>query len=110
MTVTQPMIGADLWRQVIESAYGRCQCEGICGRAHKKDRGRCLTENAARAPLHAVPREPAAGIAAMQLAADDLIALCDTCHGALLALWRKREREAALLREREAPGLFGEMQ
>jgi hypothetical protein len=70
-----------LWREVIDRAGGRCECEGACGRKHKDDpAGRCTRENAEAALLHAVPREPVTTRAAVSLPASALHALCGPCH------------------------------
>jgi hypothetical protein len=101
-----PVAGADLWREVITAAGGRCECEGRCGRKHSKDGGRCHQENAPDTPLHAVPREPAAGVAAMRLEAAQLTALCDDCHSGLLAQQRRLDRAAEREATKDAPALF----
>jgi hypothetical protein len=70
-----------LWREVIGRAGGRCECQGACGRKHSGDpAGRCTRENTQTAPLHAVPREPAATRVAASLPADAMHALCGPCH------------------------------
>jgi hypothetical protein len=90
-----PVIGAGLWRQVIDRAGERCECRTECGRKHTGGQGRCNRENGPYAPLHAVPRDPAPFHAAAVLDAAALFALCDPCHAAV-ALMRARARRAAL--------------
>lgn len=101
-----PIVGADLHREVISAAGGRCECEGGCGRTHRKDGGRCRREGFPGEPLHAVPREPAEGIAAMRLRAGQLTALCDACHAGLLAQRRRMDRAAEQEAISDAPTLF----
>jgi hypothetical protein len=101
-----PIAGADLWRDVVVASGGRCECEGRCGRKHSKAGGRCHQLNGPDAPLHAVPREPAGGGAAMRLDAGELAALCDGCHSGLLAQLRRRDRAAEREAISDAPALF----
>ncbi len=69
------------WREVVDRAGGRCECRGACGRKHKSDpAGRCAREHTETAPLHAVPREPAATRVAASLPAAAMHALCGPCH------------------------------
>jgi hypothetical protein len=89
-----PMLGAGLWRQVIAAAGDRCECTGQCGRKHKDGAGRCVRENAAAAPLRAVPREPVPDHAAAGLPASALHALCGPCDAALSSI-HARARQAA---------------
>jgi hypothetical protein len=100
-----PIIGGDLWRQVMDRADGQCECESCTPRNHGT--GRCRAGNWLGKPLHAVPRSPVISeIAAAGLGADGLMALCDACHGT-----RQRQAvRAASRRERwesqTAPALF----
>jgi len=96
-----PIAGAAVWRQVIAAAGGRCECAGACGGRHRDGNGRCVHEDAPGSPLHAVARDQAArGTAEIRLGAADLMAVCDGCHGGLLA----RHREAGRWARAEAPG------
>ena len=96
-----PIAGAALWWQVVRAAGGRCECVGECGGKHRDGNGSCLHEDAPWSPLHAVARSPAAGsVAEMRMSAAELMAVCDGCHGGLLARRRKAER----LVMDEAPG------
>jgi hypothetical protein len=96
-----PIAGAALWRQVVAAAGGRCECAGECGSKHRDGNGICLQEDTAWSPLHAVARDPAAGtVAEMCMGAAELMAVCDGCHGRLLA----RRRNAERLATAEAPG------
>jgi hypothetical protein len=89
-----PPVAAGPWREVIERAGRRCECRGECGRSHGNGQGRCIRENAPRAPLHAVPRAPVPSGAAAVLPASALHALCGPCHAACASI-RARARQAA---------------
>jgi hypothetical protein len=90
-----PLVGASLWREVIERAGERCECRTECGRQHKNGQGRCTRENAPSAPLRADPRDPAPAHTAAALPASALAALCGPCHAAVAAI-HARARQAAL--------------
>jgi hypothetical protein len=92
--VAGPLVAGERWREVIERAGARCECRAECGRQHRDGQGRCTRENAPRAPLHAVAREPVPFPAAATLPATALRALCDPCHAAL-ASSHTRARQAA---------------
>jgi hypothetical protein len=90
-----PILAASLWRDVIEHARERCECQGECGRKHTEGRGRCLRmNNLPFAPLHAVPRDGGAPSRAAAMGVSALFALCDPCHAAAAAS-RSAARRAA---------------
>jgi hypothetical protein len=93
-----PIIGADLWRQVVTAAFGRCVCSGQCGQSHKKYMGRCPAEDAPGKPLHVVSRQRVNPGIEITLGPADLMALCDGCHGRLLVK-RRNELRAELVAE-----------
>ncbi len=96
IAVAGPIAGASLWRQVVGAAGGRCQCAGECGSKHHDGHGRCLREDTPSSPLHAVPRDAAAGNGAgVCMDAEALMALCDTCHGRIRGLRRNTGRHPA---------------
>lgn len=98
-----PLVGADLWRQVVTRAGGRCECLGCTARVHRAAEGRCQRTSR----LHAVPREgPPGAISAMGLSAGELTALCDPCHAAALSKQHRAELAEARRALQEAPGLF----
>lgn len=83
----------DLQAQVITRDRGACQCRTgtptACGRPHTCGAGRCLTRHTPAAPLHVVARDDIRPELAAALPPGDLIALCDSCHRALLTRRRK---------------------
>lgn len=90
------------WLEVVDRAGGRCECRGACGRKHNSDpAGRCTREHTPTAPLHAVPREPAATRAAVSLPANAMHALCARCHDGTDR--RQTARHAEALRARTDP-------
>jgi len=96
-----PIAGAAVWRQIIAAAGGRGEGAGQCGVRHRDGNGRCVHEDAPGSPLHAVARDRAArGAAEVRLGAAELMAVCDGCHGRLLA----RQREAGRWVGAGAPG------
>lgn len=106
-----PIVGAQLYLQVLGQCASSCCCAGWCGKTHQKDGGRCPRTHRETEPLHVVPHEIAAGgqlgeTAAMQLPAAEMVALCDACHNGVLAKGRRSARLAAARTARNAPGLF----
>ncbi|WP_328553413.1 hypothetical protein [Streptomyces sp. NBC_00358] len=87
---SQPIVGAALFRTVMEAAGYRCQCSGECGQPHTKGDGRCRHEHdhhtskhGRRVRLMAAPADPlATDVAAARLPASELRAWCPDCHGA----------------------------
>lgn len=89
MTARPPIVGADLWQQVMDLAAGRCQCQGSCGKKHltaARKPGRCEHENEmyvkghGRIRLLALPRDPSLPWhEAATLPARRLIAFCLPC-------------------------------
>lgn len=79
-----PLVGADVWSEVITRAGDRCECRGGCGQPHIKGGGRCDHYNREGRPLHAIPREPGATwTRASGLPAAALMAACPGCHAAI---------------------------
>jgi hypothetical protein len=97
-----PMVGGEVWEQVVANAGGRCECEACTARIHRKAYGRCWVQSSPARPLHAIPRDPAGEIEAMMLPVGELMAICDACHAAADAR-AKRARAAA---GTDAPTLF----
>lgn len=96
-----------LWREVIGRAGGRCECRGACGRKHSDDpAGRCTRLNTETVPLHAVPREPVMGHAAVTLPADALHALCGPCHDTTARMQAAARRAEVLRTQADASSLF----
>jgi hypothetical protein len=106
LPVLPPIVGADVWQQVTARAGDRCECQACIARNHHKADGRCWVTSRPGRPLHAAPREPTDGIAMMRLGADQLLALCDDCHGAAQETRRKTEQAAARQAKQDAPALF----
>ncbi|MCD9144361.1 hypothetical protein [Streptomyces albireticuli] len=87
--MSEPIVGAGLFRTVMGAAGGRCQCEGACGQPHKSG-GRCPREHDQHAGKHsgpirllAAPADPlTTDRAAAALPAGQLRAWCPTCLGA----------------------------
>jgi hypothetical protein len=88
--MTEPVVGADLWRQVVAAAMDRCQCTGACGKRHltpERKPGRCEAVEGryagpkkGRAHLLALPRNPLLPWhRAASLPARNLIAFCPDC-------------------------------
>lgn len=84
-----PLVGAEVWQDVMTLAGDRCQCQGVCGKKHLDGRrkpGRCEREQdeyvkgKGRQRLLAVPRDPTLPFhEAARLPARRLIALCPAC-------------------------------
>lgn len=95
---SQPIVGAALFRTVMETAGYRCQCSGECGQPHTKGDGRCQHEHDHHTSKHgrlvrlmAAPADPlATDVAAARLPASELCAWCPDCHTAAARLARKR--------------------
>jgi hypothetical protein len=106
LPVLPPIVGADIWEQVIIRADGQCECEECAARKHRKADGRCWATSTPGRPLHAVPRDDPSGISPMMPGADQLLALCDDCHAAAQARVRRARQDAAKQAMRDAPVLF----
>ncbi|WP_329370202.1 hypothetical protein OG896_29505 [Streptomyces sp. NBC_00669] len=103
--MSTPIVGADLFRTVMDGAGGRCWCTGQCGQSHRKTEGRCLKRHGqGRVRLIAAPADPTVTErAAMGLPVSGLRAWCPTCHtGACRAV----QRTAAAAPEPDQYGLF----
>lgn len=89
MTIQPPMIGAEVWQDVMTLAADRCQCQGACGKKHlgkNRKPGRCervqdeYVKGRGRIRLLAVPRDPSLPFhEAARLPARRLIAFCPEC-------------------------------
>jgi hypothetical protein len=91
-TSRAPIVGAGLWREVVDLAKERCQCTGACGKKHlprgsKARTGRCdVVDGQYAGPrkghvhLLALPRNPLLPWhKAASLPARRLIAFCPDC-------------------------------
>lgn len=89
--MSTPIVGADLFRTVINAAGGRCHCTGQCGQSHRKTEGRCLKQHdRGRVRLIAAPADPTATeLAAVALPAAELRAWCPGCFAAAQRTARK---------------------
>ncbi|MFD7610925.1 hypothetical protein [Streptomyces sp. NPDC059828] len=99
--MTEPIVAADLFRRVMATAGGRCQCEGACGQPHAKSDGRCPREHDHYAGKHSAPVRLMAAAAdplttdrqAVALPASALRAWCPQCFtGAQRAARREAQR------------------
>jgi hypothetical protein len=79
--MSAPIVGADLFRTVVDAAGGRCHCTGQCGQSHRKTEGRCLRQHdSGGLRLIAAPADPATTeLAAAALPASGLRAWCPAC-------------------------------
>ncbi|MEW2076777.1 hypothetical protein AB0941_24580 [Streptomyces sp. NPDC013433] len=108
--MSEPIVGAALFRTVMQAAGHRCQCEGACGQPHTKGGGRCQHEHehytskhGRRVRLMAAPVDPLArDVAAAGLPASELRAWCPDCHTAAARLAKKQLPAAPA----EQAGLF----
>lgn len=88
--MSAPIVGAALFRTVMQAAGYRCQCTGECGNPHTKGDGRCQHEHdhytskhGRRVRLMAAPVDPlATDVVAARLPASGLRAWCPDCHSA----------------------------
>ncbi|WP_405931017.1 hypothetical protein [Streptomyces sp. NBC_00827] len=107
--MSEPIVGAALFRTVMQAAGHRCQCEGECGQPHSKGGGRCpheheryTSKHGRRVRLMAAPVDPlATDVAAARLPASELRAWCPDCRTAAVRLTRKQSAARA-----EQCGLF----
>ena len=90
--ISGPIVGGQLWAEVMRASSGRCACAGWCGRKHKFDQGRCPDE-----PTHAMPQKPCTEAEAMTLTADDLIGVCVKCFGGI----ERQRRKASVFHAQE---------
>ncbi|MET9138858.1 hypothetical protein [Streptomyces parvulus] len=107
-----PLVGAEVWQDVMTLAGDRCQCQGVCGKKHLGPRrrpGRCervadeYVKGKGRIRLQAVPRDPTLPFhEAARLPARRLIALCPACANEVRLIF---ERAAKALPP-QAEGLF----
>jgi hypothetical protein len=84
-----PLVGAEVWQDVMTLAGDRCQCQGPCGKKHldaRRKPGRCERVNdeyvkgKGRIRLQAIPRDPTLPFhEAAALPARRLIAFCPDC-------------------------------
>jgi hypothetical protein len=89
VTVTPPIVGAELWQAVMTAAADQCECQGACGKKHltpTRKPGRCEHTNGAyitgqgRIRLLAIPRDPSLPWhEAATLPSRRLIAFCRPC-------------------------------
>jgi hypothetical protein len=79
--MSTPIVGAGLFRAVMDAAGSRCQCTGQCGQSHRRTGDRCVKQHDAnRVRLIAAPADPATGeLAAAALSASALRAWCPAC-------------------------------
>lgn len=87
------------WLGAVEAADYRCQCEGRCGRSHRKHGGRCekTLRGLAAERLFAVPAAPGSA---------EAVALCGRCADGYRTEDRREQTAAAAQRAAEAPSLF----
>ncbi|GGO55836.1 hypothetical protein [Streptomyces lasiicapitis] len=86
--MSEPLVGAALFRTVMQAADHRCQCQGECGQPHRKGGGRCphqhdgyTSKHGRRVRLIAAPADPlASAVAAASLPPEQLRAWCPDCH------------------------------
>ncbi|GAA3852020.1 hypothetical protein GCM10023084_02770 [Streptomyces lacrimifluminis] len=107
-----PMVGAEVWQDVMTLAGDRCQCQGACGKKHAgPDRkpGRCEREQEeyvkgrGRIRLLAIPRDPSLPFhEAARLPARRLIAFCPECSDGV----RRAIGRAAKAQAPQVDGLF----
>lgn len=84
-----PLVGAEIWQDVMTLAGDRCQCQGACGKKHlgpDRKPGRCVrvqdeyVKGKGRIRLLALPRDPLLPFhEAARLPARRLIAFCPEC-------------------------------
>ncbi|MFD4572062.1 hypothetical protein ACFWNK_01975 [Streptomyces sp. NPDC058417] len=84
-----PIVGAEVWQDVMTLAGDRCQCQGACGKRHTRPNrkpGRCprvadeYVKGKGRIVLQAIPRDPSLPWhEAARLPARRLIAFCPDC-------------------------------
>lgn len=116
MTVRPPIVGAALWTAVMKRAENRCERQGACGAKHadrQRRPGRCervndeyVSKRKARIHLIATPRDPVnegSFVAAAQLPARRLIALCPDCYDGVRRIFKKAEKAIPP----QEDGLFG---
>jgi hypothetical protein len=107
-----PLIGAEVWQDVMTLAGDRCQCQGACGKKHAgpdRNPGRCARLNdeyvkgKGRVRLQAIPRDPTLPFhAAARLPARRLIAFCPECSDGV----RRILNRAAKAQAPQADALF----
>ncbi|MEV5976136.1 hypothetical protein [Streptomyces sp. NPDC052114] len=101
--MSEPIVGAGLFRTVMNAAGSRCQCEGQCGQPHTKSQGRCPHEHDHYTSKHgrlvrlmAAPADPLTStVAAASLPASELRAWCPDCHTAARRLAQKQQPTTA---------------
>ena len=101
-TIPPPIVGADLWQQVMTAAADRCECKGACGKKHltaARKPGRCEHENGqylkdhGRLRLLAIPRDPSLPWhEAATLPARRLIAFCRPCADGVRRILNRAEK------------------
>lgn len=106
ISVRAPLVGGDLWTAVaVHRADGRCQCRTECGNQHTSGHGACRREQSLGRPLRVVPRVAVSARAAAGLGADDLMAVCASCHDGL-ARARRTAHEVSAAQAITADSLF----
>ncbi|MYS22060.1 hypothetical protein GA0115240_137823 [Streptomyces sp. DvalAA-14] len=88
--MSTPIVGAGLFRAVMDAAGGRCHCTGQCGQSHRRTEGRCgrlhdgyAATRVGTVRLIAAPADPTIGdLAAAALPAAELRAWCPGCFTA----------------------------
>ncbi|MFG3048104.1 hypothetical protein ACGFZR_24630 [Streptomyces sp. NPDC048241] len=107
-----PLVGAEVWQDVMTLAEDRCQCQGVCGKKHmgpNRKPGRCervadeYVKGKGRVKLLAIPRDPSLPWhEAARLPARRLIAFCPDCSDGV----RRALNRAAKAAPPQADGLF----
>ncbi|WP_330236121.1 hypothetical protein [Streptomyces sp. NBC_00566] len=107
-----PIIGAEVWQDVMTLAGDRCQCQGACGKRHtgpNRKPDRCprvadeYVKGKGRVRLLAIPRDPSLPWhEAARLPARRLIAFCPDCSDGV----RRAFNRAAKANPPQADGLF----
>lgn len=83
-----PIVGAALYRKVMERADWQCECRGKCGKSHGHDivhkgrwPGRCRNHWSRQARLAAIAAvDGNTYVSAAKLKDDGLMAACPDCH------------------------------
>lgn len=99
--MSEPIVLADTWRQVMEAASWRCQCTGQCGNTHAKTEHRCEREHdrygrGGTVRLTAAPADPSTDVqAAARLPVAKLRAWCGPCRSQTARTNRRTTQLAA---------------
>ena len=101
--IRPPIVGAEVWRQVMSAAGYRCQCQGVCGSRHTPTgqrtpgvQHRCPKVSApGRPPLVVAPVDPTVpAVVAVALPAGDLRAWCPGCFSGAVLVARRALKAA----------------